>query len=115
MPPAFPVKLPQIMYEFTWNGSTFTDKSQWPMDSNLFVYSMNWGGAAAHGDYVFGWKNNLNWRWTMPATSTKDCTKAGIHKHTSPQYNACTKQQMVPVTVDGWIKALPLGNKAVKA
>jgi len=31
----------------------------------------------------------------------KDCPKAGITKQTSAQYNACTKPQMAPETVDG--------------
>jgi len=116
-PAAFPVKLPQIMYEVMWNVSTFADKSQWPTDgSSPFVYSMNLGGAAAHGDYVFGWKDNtLQLAMDNNCNLNNDCPKAGIHKQTTAQYNACTKQQQAPETVDGWIKALPLGNKAVKA
>ena len=44
-PSAFPVKLPQIMYEVMWNVSTFTDDaSAFPTDgSNPFVYSMDIG------------------------------------------------------------------------
>ena len=43
-PSAFPVKLPQIMYEVMWNITQFADKSLWPTDgSSPFVYSMNLG------------------------------------------------------------------------
>jgi hypothetical protein len=31
----------------------------------------------------------------------KDCTAAGIHAQTPDQYNACTKPQQAPETVDG--------------
>jgi hypothetical protein len=31
----------------------------------------------------------------------KDCTAADIHAQTPDQYNACTKQQQAPETVDG--------------
>lgn len=44
------------MYEVMWNVTSFMDKSLFPADgSNPFVYSMNLGGSAAHGDYVFGY------------------------------------------------------------
>lgn len=43
-PSAFPVKIPQIMYEVMWNVSTFSDKSMWPTDgSPQLIYSMNTG------------------------------------------------------------------------
>jgi len=72
--------------------------------------------AAAHGDYVFGWKDNtLQLAMDKSCNLNKDCTAAGIHAQTPDQYNACTKPQQAPETVDGWIKALPTGSMAVRA
>ncbi|CAK7235094.1 hypothetical protein SBRCBS47491_009175 [Sporothrix bragantina] len=116
-PSAFPVKLPQIMYEIMWNTSTFMDKSFWPSDgSNPFVYSMNIGGAAAHGDYVFGWKDqSLQLAMDKNCNLNKDCSAAGLHALSPDVYSACTKKQQAPEEVDGWLKALPMGEMAMKA
>ncbi|KAH8883336.1 hypothetical protein GQ53DRAFT_882960 [Thozetella sp. PMI_491] len=116
-PSTHPVKLPQIMYELMWNVSTFMDKSIFPSDgSNPFVYSMNLGGAAAHGDYVFGWKGDtLQKAMDKGCNLNKDCAAAGITAQTPDQYNACTKKQQAPEEVDGWLKALPMGDMAMKA
>jgi len=116
-PATHPVKLPQIMYELMWNTSTFMDKSIFPADgSNPFIYSMNRGGAAAHGDYVFGWKDqSLQLAMDKNCNLNKDCAAAGLHAQTPDQYNACTKKQQAPEPVDGWLKALPMGDMAVKA
>ncbi|TVY81061.1 hypothetical protein LSUE1_G005211 [Lachnellula suecica] len=111
-PTAFPVKLPQIMYEVMWNVSSFVaDKNAFPTDgSNPYTYSMGIGGAAAHGDYVFGWQGNtLQLAMDNNCNLNADCAKAGIHAQTAATYNACTKKQMAPEPVDGWLPALPLG------
>ncbi|KAL1868426.1 hypothetical protein VTK73DRAFT_3692 [Phialemonium thermophilum] len=115
-PSSHPVKLPQVMYELMWNVSTFSDKSQWPTTGNPFVYSMNIGGAAAHGDYVFGWEGNtLQKAMDSGCNLNRDCAAAGIHAQTPAEYNACKKPQMAREEVDGWLKALPMGSMAVKA
>ncbi len=102
-PSTHPVKLPQIMYELMWNTSSFMDKSIFPTDgSNPFIYSMNRGGAAAHGDYVFGWKDNsLQLAMDKNCNLNKDCPAAGLHAQTPEVYNACTKKQQAPESVDG--------------
>jgi hypothetical protein len=109
-PTTHPVKLPQIMYELMWNTSTLMDKSIMPADgSNPFVYSMNLGGSAAHGDYVFGWKDNtLQLAMDKNCNLNKDCAAAGIHAQTPDQYASCTKKQQAPEEVDGC--KLPLGR-----
>jgi hypothetical protein len=116
-PSTHPVKLPQIMYELMWNVSTFADKSLWPTDgSRPFVYSMNLGGSAAHGDYVFGWKDNsLQMAMDKNCNLNRDCPAAGLHAQTPDQYNACTKKQQSPEEVDGWLKEMPIGEMAIKA
>lgn len=115
-PKSHPVKLPQIMYELMWNVTTFADKSIWPTSGSPFVYSMNIGGPAAHGDYVFGWEgDSLQKAMDNGCNLNKDCPKAGLTAQPEPQYSACTKKQQAPEEVDGWLKALPLGEMAIKA
>ncbi|KAK1765334.1 hypothetical protein QBC33DRAFT_593564 [Phialemonium atrogriseum] len=116
-PSTHPVKLPQIMYELMWNVSIYADKSMWPTDgSKPFVYSMNIGGPAAHGDYVFGWEgDSLQKAMDNRCNLNNDCPAAGLHAQKPAEYNACTKKQMAVEEVDGWLKALPLGQMAVKA
>jgi hypothetical protein len=91
------------MYELMWDVSSFLDKSTWPADgSNPFVYSMNLGGSAAHGDYIFGWKDNtLQLAMDNSCNLNKDCAKAGITAQTTDKYEACTKAQQAPEAVDG--------------
>jgi len=86
-----------------WNVSTFMDKSIFPADGkNPFTYSMNLGGSAAHGDYVFGWKDNtLQLAMDNGCNLDKDCAKAKITKQQPDVYNACTKKQQAPEEVDG--------------
>ncbi|ORY67494.1 uncharacterized protein BCR38DRAFT_456246 [Pseudomassariella vexata] len=115
-PSTHPVKLPQIMYELMWNVTDFTnDPSVWPTDgSNPYVYSMNLGGPAAHGDYLFGWKDDtLQKAMDNNCNLDATCNAAGIHKQTQAAYDACTLPQQAPEQVDGWLKALPMGEMAV--
>jgi hypothetical protein len=116
-PSSHPVKLPQIMYEIMWNVSTFADKSLWPTDgSKPFIYSMNIGGAAAHGDYVFGWKDDsLQKAMDNRCNLNRDCPAAGLHALQPAEYNACTKRQQAPEEVDGWLKEMPEGEMSIKA
>ncbi|CZR65168.1 uncharacterized protein PAC_15068 [Phialocephala subalpina] len=116
-PSAFPVKLPQIMYEVMWNVSTFSDKSMWPTDGTpQLIYSMNTGGAAAHGDYIFGWKgDSLQQAMDKNCNLNKDCPAAGLHAQTPDVYGACNVKQQAPEPVDGWLAALPLGSPAKRA
>ncbi|KAF2007294.1 hypothetical protein P154DRAFT_480041 [Amniculicola lignicola CBS 123094] len=116
-PSTHPVKLPQIMYELMWNVTDMSNKADWPTDgSNPFVYSMNIGGSAAHGDYVFGWKDNsLQLAMDNNCNLNGDCPKAGLTKQADSVYSACKKPQQAVESVDGWLKAMPLGEMAIKA
>ncbi|KAL6705839.1 hypothetical protein ACN47E_006299 [Coniothyrium glycines] len=116
-PSTHPVKLPQIMYELMWDVNKFADQSLWPTDgSDPFVYSMNIGGAAAHGDYVFGWEaDSLQKAMDNACNLNTACPKAGLTVQQPAQYNACKKKQQAPETVDGWLKAMPVGDVAIKA
>jgi hypothetical protein len=102
-PSTHAVKLPQIMYEVMWDVSKFADKSLWPTDgSDPFVYSMNIGGAAAHGDYVFGWEaDSLQKAMDNNCNLNSACPKAGLTVQTPAQYGACKKKQQAPEQVDG--------------
>ncbi|KAK3387896.1 hypothetical protein B0H63DRAFT_166271 [Podospora didyma] len=115
-PSSHPVKLPQIMYELMWNVSSFMDKSIWPDSGNALMYSMNLGGAAAHGDYVFGWKgDSLQKAMDKNCNLNKDCPAAGLTYQAPEKYNACNVKQQAPEDVEGWLKALPMGEMAIKA
>lgn len=116
-PSTHPTKLPQVMYELMWNVTTFADKSLWPTDGSApFVYSMNLGGSAAHGDYVFGWEgDSLQKAMDNNCNLNQNCPKAGLTAQTDAQYSACTKKQQAPEQVDGWLAAMPVGEMAIKA
>jgi len=116
-PATHPTKLPQIMYEVMWNLTELVnDQSIWPADNKPLVYSMNIGGAAAHGDYVFGWKDNsLQLAMDNKCNLNAACPAAGLTTQTPAQYNACKKKQQAKEDVDGWLKAMPVGNPAIKA
>lgn len=59
-------------------------------------------GSAAHGDYVFGWKDDtLQKAMDNNCNLDRDCPRAGIHKQQPAVYNACTKEQQAPEAVDG--------------
>ena len=45
----------------------------------------------------------------------RDCAAAGLHALKPAEYSACTIKQQAPEPVNGWLKALPLGNPAIKA
>jgi hypothetical protein len=102
-PSTHPVKLPQVMYEVMWDVNKFADKSLWPTDgSDPFVYSMNIGGSAAHGDYVFGWEgDSLQKAMDNNCNLNTACPKAGLTVQQPAQYNACKKKQQAPEDVDG--------------
>jgi len=116
-PSSHPVKLPQIMYEVMWDVNKFADRSLWPTDgSDPFVYAMNIGGAAAHGDYVFGWEgDSLQKAMDNGCNLNNACPSAGLTTQQPAQYNACKKKQQAPEQVDGWLQSLPLGDMAMKA
>ncbi|OAL56726.1 hypothetical protein IQ07DRAFT_15702 [Pyrenochaeta sp. DS3sAY3a] len=116
-PSSHPTKLPQVMYELMWDVNKFADKSLWPTDgSDPFVYSMNIGGSAAHGDYLFGWEgDSLQKAMDNQCDLNVACPKAGLTVQQPAQYNACKKKQQAPEEVDGWLKEMPVGEKAIKA
>ncbi|KAF1834181.1 hypothetical protein BDW02DRAFT_347899 [Decorospora gaudefroyi] len=116
-PSSHPVKLPQVMYELMWDVSKFADRNMWPTDgSDPFVYSMNLGGAAAHGDYVFGWEgDSLQKAMDNGCNLNNACPSAGLTTQPPAQYNACKKKQQAPEDVNGWLQAMPAGEVAMKA
>lgn len=97
------------MYELMWDVSKFADKSLWPTDnSDPFVYSMNIGGSAAHGDYVFGWEgDSLQKAMDNSCNLNNACPKAGLTTQQPAQYNACKKKQQAPEEVNGCKFSLP--------
>ena len=90
------------MYEIMWNVSDFTDTSMWPESGPAFIYSMNLGGSAAHGDYLFGWEGDtLQRAMDNGCNLNLDCPSAGLTAQPPEVYNACTIDQQAPEPVDG--------------
>jgi hypothetical protein len=59
-------------------------------------------GPAAHGDYVFGWEgDSLQKAMDQGCAEDDPCPKAGLTVQTPAVYNACTKKQQAPESVDG--------------
>jgi uncharacterized protein DUF1996 len=101
-PASHPVRMPQVMYEIMWNITEFADRSIWPADNKPFQYSTHAGGASAHGDYLFGWKDDsLQKAMDARCNLNRDCPQGGIHSQQSSKYNACTLKQHAPEPVDG--------------
>ncbi|KAK5651967.1 hypothetical protein OQA88_11510 [Cercophora sp. LCS_1] len=116
-PSTHPVKTPQVMYELMWDANNFVkNKDWWPADGKPYTYSMNLGGSAAHGDYVFGWKgDSLQKAMDKNCNLNRDCPAAGLHYQEPKAYNACKLKQQAPEPVDGWLKAMPMGEPILKA
>lgn len=59
-------------------------------------------GSAAHGDYVFGWKDDtLQRAMDQGCNLNLDCPAAGLTAQTPEVYNACKIPQQAPEEVDG--------------
>lgn len=91
------------MYEIMWNVTEFSDRSMWPTDGRRpFVYAMGIGGAAAHGDYMFGWEgDSLQRAMDNNCNLNQDCPAAGLTVQQPNAYNGCNVGQAAPEQVDG--------------
>lgn len=59
-------------------------------------------GSAAHGDYLFGWKDDtLQRAMDNGCNLNNDCPSAGISYQPPEVYNACKIPQQAPEEVDG--------------
>lgn len=59
-------------------------------------------GAAAHGDYVFGWEgDSLQRAMDNGCNLNQDCPAAGLTVQQPDAYNGCNVGQSAPEQVDG--------------
>jgi hypothetical protein len=59
-------------------------------------------GTAAHGDYVFGWKDDsLQKAMDNGCNGNAACPKAGLTALSPDVYSACNVKQQAPEDVDG--------------
>jgi len=107
-PATHPIAVPQIMYEIMWNTTEFTKRNDWPTSGNPYTLSMDIGGSAIHGDYVFGWKDDtLQKAMDQKCNLNRDCAAAGIHYQPPEEYSKCTIKQSAVENVDGCKFFLP--------
>ncbi|KAF2269645.1 hypothetical protein CC78DRAFT_601812 [Lojkania enalia] len=106
-PSTHPVKLPQLMFEVIWDTTAFNDKSIWPEDgSQPFVFSQGDNtGYGQHGDYVFGWKDDV-----LQKAMDANCfgaTCSALKSQSFTEANKCAVQKSVNEPVDGWLPSIP--------
>ncbi|CAG8972007.1 hypothetical protein HYALB_00008292 [Hymenoscyphus albidus] len=106
-PSTHPVKLPQLMFEVIWDTTSFNDKSLWPTDgSQPFVFSMGDNtGYGQHGDYIFGWKDNVLQKAMEVGCFGASCS--ALKTQSFSDANKCAVPDEVKEPIDGWISTLP--------
>ncbi|KAH8896741.1 hypothetical protein GQ53DRAFT_713546 [Thozetella sp. PMI_491] len=99
-PDTHPVHVPQLFYEVVWDTTKFNDKSLWPADgSQPFYWSQgDETGFGAHGDYVFGWKDDALQK-AMDNNCNINCP--AIKTQTIAQANKCSRTPQVKEDIDG--------------
>ncbi|KAF2786558.1 hypothetical protein K505DRAFT_259637 [Melanomma pulvis-pyrius CBS 109.77] len=95
-PSTHPVRIPQVMYEIMFDTTQFNNPDYWKDGKQPLVYSFGDAtGYGAHGDYLFGWKDNALQRG-MDALGNKcgseDCTSV-LKIQAGKDAIACTKSQ----------------------
>ncbi|KAF2473423.1 uncharacterized protein BDR25DRAFT_218985 [Lindgomyces ingoldianus] len=95
-PSTHPVRIPQVMYEIMFDTSGFANPDYYKGGKQPLVYSFgDPTGYGAHGDYLFGWKDDALQR-AMDGLGTKchseDCTGA-LKIQSGKDAIACTKAQ----------------------
>lgn len=70
--------------------------------SAIHLLTFRFSGSAAHGDYVFGWKDDtLQKAMDNNCNGNANCAAAGITYQQPSVYDACTVKQQAPEAVDG--------------
>lgn len=106
-PPSHPVKIPQLMFEVIFDTGAFNDKADWPEDGSQ-PFLMSQGdevGYGAHGDYIFGWKDD-----SLQRAMDANCFGANCKELKSQSFteaNKCTIPKTVQEDVDGWTSSIP--------
>ncbi|CAO2650810.1 Nn.00g091070.m01.CDS01 [Neocucurbitaria sp. VM-36] len=113
-PSTHPVRIPQVMYEIMFDTSQFTNPEYFKDGKQPLVYSFGDAtGYGAHGDYLFGWKDDALQRG-MDALGSK-CGSEYCDQILTIQSGesaiGCTKAQQAREDVGSstWLKELPGG------
>ncbi|KAK8036280.1 hypothetical protein PG993_008894 [Apiospora rasikravindrae] len=115
-PSTHPVRIPQVMYEIMFDTTQFNDAKYWQGGKQPLVYSFgDPTGYGAHGDYLFGWKDDALQR-AMDGLG-KTCGSEYCDKVLKIQDGkdaiGCTKAQQAKEDVGsgGWLTELPGGTQ----
>ncbi|KAK0723369.1 hypothetical protein B0T26DRAFT_750644 [Lasiosphaeria miniovina] len=106
-PASHPVKIPQIHFEIVWDTRAFNNKADWPADGSqpLVLSHGDTTGFGQHGDYVFGWKDDV-----LQQAMDKSCfgaTCSALKAQAFGAANKCTVKTAVKENTDGWLDRLP--------
>ncbi|KAF2112795.1 hypothetical protein BDV96DRAFT_497609 [Lophiotrema nucula] len=118
-PTTHPVRVPQVMYEIMFDTSGFADAKYYQNGKQPLVYSFGDAtGYGAHGDYLFGWKDDALQRALDGLGSkcgSEYCDQV-LKIQSGKDAIACTKQQQAKEDVGTssckWLTELP-GNVPV--
>ncbi|OAG02130.1 uncharacterized protein CC84DRAFT_999252 [Paraphaeosphaeria sporulosa] len=118
-PSTHPVRIPQVMYEIMYDTSgAMSDPKYFQNGKQPLVYSFgDPTGYGAHGDYLFGWKDDALQRAMDnlgKGCASEDCTKI-LKIQSGKDAIACTKAQQAKEDVgnSNWLTEIP-GNIMVQ-
>ncbi|KAK8054746.1 hypothetical protein PG994_009813 [Apiospora phragmitis] len=115
-PSTHPVRIPQVMYEIMFDTTEFNDAKYWKDGKQPLVYSFgDPTGYGAHGDYLFGWKDDALQRAmdSMGKTCGSEYCDQVLTIQDGKDAIGCTKSQQAKEDVGSgeWITELPGGTQ----
>ncbi|KAH9874836.1 hypothetical protein J1614_004323 [Plenodomus biglobosus] len=113
-PATHPVRIPQVMYEIMYDTSEFLNPEYYKDGKQPLVYSFgDPTGYGAHGDYLFGWKDDALQRGmdSLGTTCGSEYCDQVLTIQSGAAAIACTKAQQAKEDVGSttWLKELPGG------
>ncbi|CAI6308259.1 unnamed protein product [Periconia digitata] len=116
-PDSHPVRIPQVMYEIMFDTRQFNDEKYWADGNQPLVYSFgDPTGYGAHGDYLFGWKDDALQRGmdSLGKTCGSEYCDQVLTVQDGKDAIGCTKSQQANEDIgdDNWLESIP-GNVVI--